>query len=326
MRVISASRRTDIPAFYSDWLLNRLNAGFCHWLNPFGGQVYRVSLRPEDVLAIVFWTRNPKPLLPHLSELRRRGYQFYFHVTINGYPAPFETHSPPLPQAVAAFQRLSDAISPDLIFWRYDPIIFSDQTPPAYHITQFDALSRQLQGYAKRCYFSFVDIYGKTARNMKQSGLAIQQPAPQVQRDLVQALCQIAETRGITLYSCCETALVGAQPPYPPTLGEIATTTLTQTSGPGGSGVQQAHCIDLDIVRLLRRDLALRIKAAPSRQGCGCIAAADIGAYDTCIFGCAYCYATNSRQAALQRMKEHDPDDSLLWRPASLRGEDLTRV
>ena len=213
MRIISASRRTDIPAFYSAWLLNRLHAGFCHWINPFGGTVYRVSLRPEDCLAIVFWTRNATPLLPHLSALRADGYRFYFHVTINGYPAPLETHSPPPAAAVTAFQRLSDAVSPDLALWRYDPIVLSDLTPPAYHLAQFDLLSRQLQGYTTRCYFSFVDFYGKTERNLKQvataSGISFQRPLPHEQRSLVQQLRQIAEQRGITLYSCCEKELVG---------------------------------------------------------------------------------------------------------------------
>ncbi len=302
MRIISASRRTDIPAFYSRWLLNRLRAGFCHWINPFGGQVYRLSLRPEDCLAIVFWTRNPAPLLPHLHDLHERGYHFYFHVTINGYPLPIETHGPPQAAAVAAFQRLSDSISPDLSLWRYDPIVLSDLTPPAYHMEQFDALSRQLQGYTKRCYFAFVDFYGKTERNLKQlslaNGLTFQRPLVDEQRSLVQALRRIAAGRGITLYSCCDKELVG-------------------------EGVQRAHCIHLDLIRRVRGDPQLRVASAPSRQDCGCLSAADIGAYDTCAFGCTYCYATNSRAAALQRTHEHDAEDSVLWRPASLRGVDL---
>ncbi len=305
MRIISASRRTDIPAFYAPWFMNRIRAGFCHWINPFGGQVYRTSLLPNDVLAIAFWTRNPKPLLPHLAELRQRGFRFYFHYTINGYPRAIESHNPPLADAVAAFQRLADAISPALVHWRYDPILISSQTPPDYHIQQFDALSRQLQGYTKRCYFSFVDFYGKTQRNLRrvetEHALAIQRPSIETQRGLVQMMRQIAGQRGIMLYSCCDKAMTG-------------------------DGVEQAHCIDLDMVRRLRGDAMLALKAAPTRLDCGCVDAADIGAYDTCVYGCSYCYATSSRAAALARMRQHQPEDTALWRPETLGGVDLIRL
>ncbi len=125
MKIISASRRTDIPAFHARWLLNRLDAGFCHYLNPFSGQVYRVSLRPEDCLALVFWSRNPSPLLPHVANLWERGYRFYFQFTLNGYPQAIETHNPPLKAAIATFQKLSQCLSPEWVQWRYDPITTS---------------------------------------------------------------------------------------------------------------------------------------------------------------------------------------------------------
>ena len=101
MTVISASRRTDIPAFYAEWFLNRVRAGFCHWSNPFSGQIYRAALAPDDVTAFVFWTRNPRPLMRHLPELDARGYRYYFHVTLTGYGRPLETHNPN-PEAVIA--------------------------------------------------------------------------------------------------------------------------------------------------------------------------------------------------------------------------------
>jgi hypothetical protein len=304
MRIISASRRTDIPAFYAKWFLNRVRAGFCHWINPFGGQVYRVSLRPEDCLAIVFWTRNPKPLLGQFDSLRRQGHRFYFHVTINGYPASYESHTPPVEEAIATFRELSDCVSPELTFWRYDPILLSELTPESYHLQRFEFLCRQLAGHTRRCYFSFVDFYGKTERNLRrierENGLSFRRPSLQEQLSLAQQLRDIAALSGITLFSCCGDALVG-------------------------DGIERGHCIDPEVVASLRPESRLELRAAPTRQDCGCVEATDIGAYDTCIYGCAYCYATNSRSAALRRLRAHEPDDTVLWRPASLRGLDLTK-
>ncbi|MEW6405730.1 MAG: DUF1848 domain-containing protein [Chloroflexota bacterium] len=305
LRIISASRRTDIPAFYGKWFMNRIRDGFCHWINPFGGQVYRASLRPEDCLAIVFWTRSPKPLLPHLDFLHREGYRFYFHVTINGYPKEMESHSPPMKDAIAAFRRLSNIVSPDFALWRFDPILISEVTQPDYHVRQFDLLSKQLEGYTHRCYFSFVNFYGKTERNLrrvaKEYSLSSQRPSLVEQGALVCQLRDIAAARDITLYSCCADALTG-------------------------EGIQRAHCIDRDIVAKLRPELDLHLKPSPTRRDCGCVEATDIGAFDTCIFGCAYCYATNSRQIAMGRLREHDPEDTILWRPASLQAVDLASV
>jgi hypothetical protein len=305
MKIISASRRTDIPAFHSRWLLGRLRAGFCHWLNPFGGQIYRVSLRPKDVLAIVFWTRNPRPLLAHLPWLRDQGYAFYFHFTLNGYPREVERHNPPLDGAIETFARTTELTSPDLTHWRYDPILLSDRTPPEYHWEQFDAISRRLEGLTRRCYFSFTDFYSKTERNMAKVERAwgttfIRQPSLDEQRRLVHGLRDIAAPRGITLYACCEGSLVG-------------------------DGVAPSKCIDDDTIAALRPDAWRRMARAPTRADCGCVETADIGAYDTCGFGCSYCYATNSGEAARRRMKEHDPEDSIIWRPTALRDVDLVQ-
>ena len=306
MKIISISRRTDIPAFYSRWLRRRFEEGYCHWLNPFGGQVYRMSLRPEDVLALVFWTRNPRPLVPYLADLAERGYYAYFHISINGYPPEIETHNPPLNAAVAAFRQTAALLSPDLVHWRYDPIVLSDRTPFEYHVQRFDHISRALAGATRRCYFAFANFYAKTERSLRRverdHGLTVERNTPrEEQRRLVHALRDIAAARGITLYACCEHEWVG-------------------------DGIAASRCIDLETIRRLRGDAELALAKAPTRDDCGCVAAADIGAYDTCLFGCAYCYATNSRTAALARHAAHDPHDSILWRPERLRGVDLSTV
>lgn len=303
-KIISASRRTDIPAFYSKWLINRIQEGFCHWINPFGGQVYRVSLEPSDIIMIVFWTRNPKPLMPYLDHLRERGFFYYFHFTINGYPRSIESHCPTIDNAIKSFCQLSEKNLPqELVHWRYDPILLSEITSPAYHLEQFERIAKQLKGYTRRCYFSFADFYGKTARNLKrverEHQIHFEDPDLDEQRALVEKLCDIADGYGMTLYSCCNDQLIDNR-------------------------VKKAHCIDLDTVSRLRPNLSLSLKKAPTRQDCGCIEATDIGAYDTCTFGCIYCYATNSRSAAIKRMETHEPSDTALWRPQTLIGVDLS--
>lgn len=303
MKIISASRRTDIPAFYSTWFINRMKAGFCHYLNPFNRKVHRVSLQAEDTLAITFWTRNPKPLSSHLKFLEERGYYFYFHFSILGYPQAIDQNNIPLKKAIETFQQISQQLSPDRVQWRYDPIVLSDHTPASYHLENFDLISQELAGYTRRCYFSFVDFYGKTERNLKklsqQHGINFQRPSINQQRSLIEKMRDIAISRGIRLYSCCEDALLL-------------------------EGIEKAHCIDIDIIRMLRSDGDIRLKAAPTRQDCGCVQSVDIGVYETCVFGCTYCYATNSRNTALKNLQAHDPNDTILLRTASIKNLDLT--
>jgi hypothetical protein len=293
MRVISASRRTDIAAFYSRWLLRRLREGWCEWVNPFSGARQRVSLRPEEVAAIVFWTRNPAPLFPHLDWLAS-GYRFYFHFTINGYPRELESHSPPVEAAVRTFRRLSERTGPGRVHWRYDPVLMGGRIDETWHLRQFEKLSRALEGSTARCYFSFATWYGKTKRNLtriaKSGGEPLADPAAQTKVRLVSGLAAIAAARGITLYSCCDDDL--AVPP-----------------------VRRSSCVDPGLLEELSPGIARALTPAPTRPSCGCVASTDIGAYDTCLFGCEYCYATNSRKAALGRWRAHEPGGLALWAP-----------
>jgi hypothetical protein len=295
MRIISASRRTDIPAFYSEWFMNRIRAGFCHWSNPFSGQVYRISLRPEDVRAIVFWTRNPAPLIPRLPELTNT-YKISFHYTLIGYGRPLESHNPAVETALDTFCALSDVLSPDFVMWRYDPIVISCITPPGYHLERFAYLAERLAGATRRCTYSFIDFYNKTKRNLNRlDGITFEELAPPERVDLLARMAEIAARHGIELVSCCEDV----------------------------PGIRRGGCIDLDLIRRVTGEADLTIPDRPTRPHCGCIESVDIGSYDTCLFGCAYCYATKDRAAALQRHAEHDPQDSILIRPPQLRGVDL---
>lgn len=167
--IISASRRTDIPAFYTDWLLRRLRAQYCVVVNPFNPrQVTRVSLHPAEVEALAFWTRDARPLLPHLPELDARGYRYFFHYTLTGYPRVFEPRTPTLPEAVATMRRLAETIGPARVIWRYDPLLFSNLTPPAYHLEQFERLAAALHGSTHHVVISLLDHYrgagGRLAR------------------------------------------------------------------------------------------------------------------------------------------------------------------
>ena len=290
MRVISASRRTDIPAFYTPWLLNRLEEGYCEWMNPFSGQMSRVSLLAEECVALVLWTRHPAPLLPHLPGLREDGYHCCAHVTLTGYPRTLEPHAPPVEVAVRNFHALSECLGADFVQWRYDPILLSREITAAYHRARFAHLARELAGATTRCLISFVNWYGKTARHLQQVAGegGWYDPGPDERRALAVSLSGIAVEYGIGLYACCNPELIG-------------------------EGIQQAHCVDADLLRRLRPDLALRLRTLPTRAGCGCAASTDIGAYDTCTFGCAYCYATNSFPTARTRQRAHDPHATSLW-------------
>ncbi len=301
MRVVSASRRTDVPAFYTRWLLRRLRAGYCHVANPFSGDVYRVGLAPDEVASLALFTRDPRPILTHLPSLLAEGYRVYAHVTLNGYPRLLEPRAPWLPRAVAAVTRLADVLGPENVVWRYDPIVLTPETPPAWHLARFAGIAESLAGATGECAISFVDRYRKTERNLGALGVEPSWDDAPAQLALAAELRGIAEERGIRVRACCEEGLAEA-------------------------GVRAAACVDRERVARMRPDLDVRMRLAPTRAACGCAESTDIGAYGTCGFGCAYCYATPTPDVGLRRLREHDPDDTMLWRPPELRGVDLDAV
>lgn len=287
MHIISASRRTDIPAFYTSWLLNRLRAGSASYPNPFSGQVHTVSLRPEDVHSIVFWSKHPAPLLPHLDELQARDYRFYFHYTITGGPRVLEPHVPDWREGVRVFHALATRTSPRHVLWRFDPILFTDELGADFYLGRFRELAAALAGATRRCYFSFATFYGKVERRLRQANIHYSDPPLGEKRALVEAMVDIADEHGMTLHACCQDALVGG-------------------------GVQKAHCVDGDLLAELFPARPLIAKPRPTREGCGCVASRDIGVYDTCPYGCVYCYANQSHKAALARFRAHIPEGETL--------------
>ena len=284
--IISASRRTDIPTYYSDWLLNRVKAGYAYVRNPMNAhQISRVSLSPEVVDGIVFWTKNPIPMLDKLDALR--DYMYYFQFTLNSYGADVERNIPSKNNVIIpAFQRLSDLIGPDRVIWRYDPIFLSETYTMDYHIRYFEELAKRLSPYTKKCTISFLDFYRNTEKDM--ATLALGRFSVRQQEQLAKSLAEIAHSYGLRVDTCAE---------------EIE---LQQY------GIERARCIDDRLLgQLIQRPLRVK-KDKNQRSGCGCVESLDIGAYNTCCNGCRYCYASHSEKTVETNSGKYDPDSPLL--------------
>ncbi|MBN1393395.1 MAG: DUF1848 domain-containing protein [Sedimentisphaerales bacterium] len=289
-RIISVSRRTDIPAFYGDWFMRRLKEGFAGVVNPFSGQKYIVSLKQEDVIAFVFWSKNFTPFLENLRIIDRLGFKFYFNYTVTALPPVFESNLDK-EAAIAALKQLSRGYSPLHINWRFDPIIISDVYSRDFYIRSFEKLASEFEGVVKRCYFSFVVEYDKVKRNFaelaRQEGVKIIDCSDDFKIELANELAEIARKYGIEMFSCCGDYLVGGK-------------------------IKKAHCIDGSIIERLFPSCSFPYSDKPTRKQCGCTESTDIGAYDTCPHGCIYCYANANKQKALEAAAGHDIDSAFL--------------
>ena len=298
--IISASYRTDIPAFYGEWFKNRLDAGYCMVANPYGSKPYRVSLKREDVDGFVFWTKNLGPFLPKLKTVHERGYPFVVQYTINGYPRTLEFSVVDAERAIQHMHQVCQAYGPKVAVWRYDTIIFSSVTPLSFHIQNFDRLSKALEGATDEVVISFVQLYKKTLRNMKWAAETFdftwEDPSDEMKRELVTELAQMARSRGMKLTVCSQRDYVVA-------------------------GTEEAHCVDAGrFSAITGKSISLKIKG--NRPECACFISRDIGSYDTCPHGCVYCYAVQNRELAQVRYKEHDPNSEFLYIHSSQQPQD----
>lgn len=288
--IVSASYRTDIPAFYGEWFLNRLRAGFSRVHNPYGGQDYVVSMRREECDGFVFWTKNLGPFLPALREVRERGFPFIVQYTINGYPRSLEWSVTDAARAASHVFEVTSEYGPRAVVWRYDTIVESSLTPHSFHIQNFARLAQMLEGTTDEVVISFAQIYMKTRRNMDAAARLFQftwkDPGEAEKRALAAQLARIAGEHGMRLSVCSQRALLQ-------------------------EGVLDAACID---VERLSDVAGYRIRASRkgNRPECGCWASRDIGAYDTCPHGCVYCYAVRNRALARRLYREHNPDGEYL--------------
>jgi len=290
-KIISVSRRTDIPAFYGDWFMNRLKEGFAGYINPFGGQKYIVSLKPEDVICLVFWSKNYEPFIEKLKIIEDMGYKFYFNYTITGLPNIFECNLVKKEIAIDALKKMSCMYSPKHINWRYDPIIISDTTDYDFHIENFENIASTLEGYLERCYFSYATQYGKVKRNFdkfqRENGVEIIDPGNNLRIKLANELAEIADRYGIKMLTCCGDFLLGSK-------------------------IGKAHCIDGKIIEELFYKNVSKYSKKPTRKECGCTDSTDIGTYNTCSHGCIYCYANVNKKVAYRRFEKHDNNAAFL--------------
>jgi hypothetical protein len=285
--IISASRRTDIPAFYMPWFMNRIREGYCSVPNPYNpSQIATVSLQPEDVDVIVFWTRNPSPLLPHLKDLDRDGYHYYFLCTIMDNPSFLDPLSPSSGKSTQAFRALADLIGPKKVIWRYDPIVFSRETTPDFHRKKYEKIANQLGGYTTRCIISALSLYRKTSLRLKAAAVEMSPCEGEEFNKLMVFMAQSAGHCGMDIFSCAQE-------------GDLA-----------AYGIRHGKCID---DRYIKETFGFEVtsgKDPSQRRDCGCIVSKDIGMYDSCLFGCIYCYATTSHEKARENQRRHDPKAS----------------
>ncbi len=285
--IISASRRTDIPAFYSQWFLNRLHEGYVLVRNPMNFmQVSRITLSPKTTECIVFWTKNPRQMLKKLPEMDNLGYRYYFLFTLTPYDQSLEPNVPCREERIETFRTLADRIGKEKVIWRYDPIIFTSRYSEQFHLEAFAHLAEQLSGFTDRCIISFLQMYKKCQRNMKC--IELLDTTATTRSTLVKTLYGLGVTQGIPVQTCA---------PGPE---------LEHLSIPNGK------CID---DRLISQIIGAEISAATDRnqrKECGCIESIDIGAYNSCPHNCLYCYANSDKMSVLKNFAAHAPDSPLL--------------
>lgn len=279
--ILSVSRRTDIPCYYFDWFLNRIKDGWLYVRNPMNPhQVSRILLSPQVVDCIVFWTKNPEPMLAQLEELKE--YSYYFQFTLTSYGQDIE---PDLPhkkeKMIPIFRSLSEKIGKERVVWRYDPILFNDVYTEEYHRRAFLQIAEALHGYTEKCVISFVDIYAKNKKEMET--LHLKEQSEQERKDFVRFLSNTAKRYGIEVVACAE------------------------KQDFSDCGVGRSSCIDRELIERITGSRLKISKDSGQRQECGCVESIEVGTYDTCLNGCRYCYANINRKKAEENYRLYDP-------------------
>lgn len=301
--IISASRATDIPAFYADWFFDRLEKGYSVWTNPFNGVKSYISYARTRL--IVFWSKNPRPLLPHLGKLREKGIRCYLHYTLNDYEAEgLERGVPPLDERIETFLRFSELLGKELVIWRFDPLVLTERTGVEELLRKAERIGYRLRGHTEKLVFSFADIrdYRNVESRLRRNALPCREFDERQMLGMAAGLAELNEKWNYTLAACGERI------------------DLSQF------GVRRNKCIDDElIVRKFSDDPLLTDFLGVSREGlpgagtavrkslkdkgqrpfCGCVASKDIGEYDTCPHGCAYCYANRSGEKASENYRLH---------------------
>lgn len=287
--ILSASRRTDIPCYYSEWFMNRIRTGYVLTRNPMNhAQLSKIPLSPDIVDCIVFWTKDAANMLPHLDELDRLGYKYYFQFTLTPYDRILEANLRPKEEIEDTFIELSKRIGRERVVWRYDPIILNDTLDTRYHKTQFMRMCEKLShGCSQTLYtdtvtISFVDMYPKLKTHL------IRPITEDEIAELAAFIGKTAKEHGIRAVACSEKD------------------DFTKY------GIERSSCIDRDRIEKII-GCPLDVKADKNqREGCGCAQSIDIGAYNTCLNGCVYCYANDSSATTSRRHESHNPESEIL--------------
>lgn len=293
--ILSASRRTDIPAFYGEWFTNRLREGFVCVRNPFNyHQVSKIALSPENVDCIVFWTKDASPFMKCLDEIDQLGYKYYFQYTITPYDNRIESDVNNKAAIIENFKKLSDMLSKDRVLWRYDPILFTKDIDLSYHIDKFRDMVKVLKDYTESVTISFLDNYSKTG---KRTDL-LNTLSKEQMIEIGNAFAEIARAANLRIKTCAE---------------EVVFT----------NGIEKASCIDKPLIESVVGCTIDAKKDKNQRKECLCIESIDIGEYDTCRHFCNYCYANGSEKKINNKCSKHIVTSPLLI--GQLEEEDIVK-
>ena len=318
--IISASRSTDIPAFYAKWFVERLRRGYVAWYNPFNRR-QKIYVSFKKTKAVVFWTKNAEPMLPYLHELDERGIHYYFQFTVNDYEREgFEPNVPPLERRIETFRRLAGMLGKERVVWRFDPIMFTSLTPPGVMLERVRSIGERLKGCTEKLVFSFVDVnaYKKVQNNLiRETNLFTKDNIACAEPDYVQVNRFV---EGLAQLRDC----------------------WREAADLSGYGVEHNRCIDGELMKRVfadDKDLVFylnhgrlpdkdnwldafdtspelspeKMKDKGQRELCGCMVAKDIGMYNTCGHLCVYCYANTSRKCVMENLsKRSDEGESIV--------------
>ena len=283
--ILSVSRRTDIPAFYSEWFFERVKKGFLYIKNPMNAhQISNVKITPDVVDCIVFWTKNPAPMLNRLDELS--DYSYYFQFTLNNYGTEIEPKVPPIEQRLETFMKLSEKTGKEKVIWRYDPILFTDGYTEEYHLNSFRGIAAKLKNYTEKAVVSIVDVYpSKNSSDLNRIGA---KNLPREELEIfMEKMSVIAHENGLTIATCAEDMPLEKY------------------------GIEHNSCIDRKLIERITNS-ELDVKADGQRPYCQCVKCDDIGSYDTCPHGCVYCYANYRPSVVEEKAKLYDIDSPIL--------------
>lgn len=327
--IISASRSTDIPAFYAKWFINRLAKGYCVWYNPFNQQPMYISF--QNCKVIVFWTKNPEPIIPYLPELDKRGIHYYFQVTLNDYERErFEPNVPSVVKRIETFKKLSSLISKERVIWRFDPMIVTPQLTPRMLLTKVWHIGNELKGFTDKLVFSFVDVkaYRKVQNNL------VKEISYYTKENVEQAEMSDAQRTEVV------EGLVKLREIWKQDGWNLGMATCAEEVDLDRYGISHNCCIDGELMKrifaddkelvyylhtgkLPERDMFGEIPPLPltikdlkdkgQRKICGCMVSKDIGMYNTCRHFCVYCYANTSKELVLKNAQRHgDNSESII--------------